>query len=358
MKYRFLIYISHTYALPIGAPLQEEILKQGYEVKWFSDLDYTKAYFPKHGELLNTIEDVISYNPHIVLTITDSLADFIPGIKVQIFHGFLANKHSFKKGHFRIRGFFDLYCTQGPSTTGPFKKLQKQHKHFEVIETGWSKVDPLFPIEENSLEKPVILISSTFSPKYSLTYNEQVVNEIKRLSKIGKWEFKVVLHPKLPKEKVEVFKNMQNENLTYYDTTDIIPLFKKADIMFSDTTSAITEFILQGKPVVTFNNNKPGDHFIDITDISEIEAALTKALTKPKTIMAAIQNYIKITHPYSDGNSSQRVINSCITFLNSDRSNLKKKPLNLIRKFKIRKQLNYFTLKTVKRPLNGKKKTG
>jgi len=342
MKYRFLIYISHTYALPIGAPLQKEILRQGYEVKWFSDQEYTKEHFPKHGELLDSIEDVISYNPDIVLTITDSLADFIPGIKVQIFHGFLANKHSFKKGHFRIRGFFDLYCTQGPSTTSPFKELQKKHKHFEVIETGWSKVDPLFPIEKRTSDKPVILISSTFSPKYSLTYNEAVLNEIERLSKVGKWEFKVVLHPKLADEKIEIFKKMQNENLTYYDTTDIIPLFKTADVMFSDTTSAITEFILQQKPVVTFKNNKPGDYFIDITEVSAIEAALKKAISRPQSVIDAIQNYIEITHPYSDGKSSQRVINSTIEFLNSDKSYLQKKPLNLIRKFKVRKQLNYF----------------
>ncbi len=350
MKYKFLIYISHTYALPIGDPLQKEILAMGYEVKWFSDQEYTKKHFPEHGELLDTIEEVISYHPDIVLTITDSLADFIPGIKVQIFHGFLANKHSFKKGHFRIRGFFDLYCTQGPSTTIPFKKLQKKHKHFEVIETGWSKVDPLFPIEVNTSERPVILISSTFSPKYSLTYNDGVVSEIERLSKIGNWEFKVVLHPKLAQEKIDRFKEMQNENLTYYDTTDIIPLFKKADVMFSDTTSAITEFILQKKPVVTFKNNKPGDHFINITEVSQIEEALTRSLERPTLVMAAIQNYIDVTHPYSDGNSSKRVINACIEFLYRDKSYLKNKPLNLIRKYKVRKQLNYFTLKTFKRP--------
>ena len=350
MKYRFLIYISYSYAFPIGEPLEQEILRRGYEVKWFADEEETRAKFSKDKAVLKDIHSVKAYQPHIVLCITDSIADFISGIKVQVFHGFLANKHSFKKGHFRIRGFFDLYCTQGPSTTKPFKKLQKKHQHFEVVETGWSKVDPLFPIEKNSTEKPVILIASTFSPKYSLTYVEEVINEIKRLSKIGKWEFKVVLHPKLDKEKVETFKAMQNENLTYYNTTDIIPLFRQADIMFSDTTSAITEFILQKKPVVTFRNNKPGKHFIDITEVSEIEDAISKALTRPPLVMEAIQKYIDITHPYYDGNSSQRVIDSCIEFLNSDRSHLKKKPLNIIRKLKVRKKLGYFTLKTYRKP--------
>jgi|TARA_R100000501_G_C2626868_1_gene120660 CDP-glycerol glycerophosphotransferase (TagB/SpsB family) len=346
MNYRFLIYISYTYAFPIGEPLEKEIKKRGCEVKWFADESETKKKFTEDKAVVKDIQEAIAYNPHIILSITDSIADFIPGIKVQIFHGFLANKHSFKKGHFRIRGFFDLYCTQGPSTTKPFKKLQKKHKHFEVIETGWSKVDPLFPIEKNSTKKPVILISSTFSPKYSLTYLEEVINEIKRLSKIGKWQFKVVLHPKLAQDKIEIFKAMQNENLTYYDTTDIIPLFKQADIMFSDTTSAITEFILQKKPVVTFKNNKPGEHLIDITEVNEIEHALSKALARPQSIMEAIQNYIDVTHPYYDGNSSQRVINSCIDFFNSDRSYLKKKPLNLIRKLKVRKKLGFYPLRS------------
>ena len=350
MNYRFLIYISYTYAFPIGEPLEKEIKKRGYEVKWFADIEETKNKISKDKTVLEDIQAVVDYQPHVILCITDSIADFISGIKVQIFHGFLANKHSFKKGHFRIRGFFDLYCTQGPSTTEPFKKLQKKHEHFEVIETGWSKVDSLFPLEKNSTEKPVILISSTFSPKYSLTYNELVVSEIERLSKIGKWEFKVILHPKLAKDKIEIFKALQNENLTYYETTDIIPLFKKADIMFSDTTSAITEFILQQKPVVTFKNNKPDEHLIDITEVSEIEETISRALKKPESVMTAIQNYIDVTHPYSDGNSSQRVIDSCIEFLNSDKSHLKKKPLNIIRKFKVRKELGYYPLKTYRKP--------
>ncbi|WP_373056784.1 CDP-glycerol glycerophosphotransferase [Zunongwangia sp. H14] len=350
MNYRFLIYISYSYAFPIGEPLEEEILRRGYEVKWFADEEETKARFSQEKLVLNNIKEVIAYQPHVVLSITDSIADFIPGIKVQVFHGFLANKHSFKKGHFRIRGFFDMYCTQGPSTTEPFKKLQKKHKHFEVIETGWSKVDPLFPLEDKSTEKPVILISSTFSPKYSLTYVEEVLNEIRRLSKIGTWEFKIILHPKMAKDKIEIIKAMQNEHLTYYDTTDIVPLFKKADIMFSDTTSAITEFILQKKPVVTFKNNKPGEHLLNITEVFEIEDAISKALNCPQPLMEAIQNYIDVTHPYYDGNSSQRVINSCIEFLNSDRSHLKKKPLNLIRKLKVRKKLGFYPLKTNRRP--------
>ena len=31
---------------------------------------------------------------------------------------------------FRVRGFFDLYCTQGPTTTKGFKAQQKKHPYF------------------------------------------------------------------------------------------------------------------------------------------------------------------------------------------------------------------------------------
>lgn len=342
MNYRFLIYISHTYALPIGAPLQKEILRQGYEVKWFSDQDYPKVHFPEQGELLDSIEEVISYKPDIVLTINDSVAHFIPGIKVQVFHGFPANK---RKGtdQFKIREFFDLYCTQGPSSTKTFKELSQKHNTFEVVETGWSKMDPLFPkIEKQKSAKPVILIASTFTPDYSLALKEEVVNEIERLSKVGKYNFIAVLHPKLDKEVYEKFEALQNDNFKFYNTTDLIPLFKKADIMFADTTSAIIEFLIQGKPVVTFKNNMPGPYLINLKRVSEIESAFDNALERPKDLILEIKKFSEFSHPYTDGESSKRVINACIEFLKSDRSYLKKKPLNLIRKFKVRKQLNYF----------------
>lgn len=345
MKYRFLIYINHAYAIPIGKPLQEEIQKRGYEVKWFSGLEDPKKLFPKNGELIDNIQDAVDYEPHIVLAVTDTVPDFISGLKVQVFHGFPANK---RKGtdQFTIRGFFDLYCTQGPSSTGPFKERQKKYKNFEVKETGWSKMDPLFPLEPTSNDKPVILISSTFTRYYSLALREDVVAEIERLSKTGKYHFMAVLHPKLGDETKEKFKNLENENFKFYDTTDLIPLFKKADIMFSDTTSAIIEFLLQRKPVVTFRNNMPGPYVIDIDEPAKIEDAFDEALKYPPELIKEIDKFASYSQPFTDGKSSERVIDACIDFLHKDKSYLNPKPLNLIRKFKIRKQLGYWTLKS------------
>ncbi len=255
---RFLIYISEAYGIPIGIPLQNEIEKRGYEVKWFCDEPGMEDTFSSNEIVLINVDEVMVFNPDVVLVTSNVVPDFFPGIKVQVFHGFSVGKRSEEKGHFNIRGFFDLYCTQGPTSTKPFMKLQDKYKYFKVVETGWSKMDPLFPLDTNVSDSlPTIMISSTFTTRLSLAKNPDVVQEIERLSKSGKWKFIAVLHPKMEKEIVNKFKSFENDHFIFHDTTDLVPLYKQADVMLSDTTSAITEFILQKKPVVTINNNKP-----------------------------------------------------------------------------------------------------
>jgi hypothetical protein len=356
MSYKFLIYISYSYAVPIGNPLEQEIVDRGDTIKWFSDLDDGKKALKNKTNLLHTIPDVVAYKPDIVLVATDDVPDFITGLKVQIFHGFFAKKRPLKNGgfyHFRIRGFFDLYCTQGPSTTGEFTRLSKKLKYFEVIETGWSKVDPMFLLKKDvdipqttSSQLPTIMIASTFTERLSLAYNDAVFNEIKRLSNLKTYKFIMVLHPKLPIDIIKKWQSLTNDHFTFFDTVDLIPLFFKADILFADTTSAIQEFVLLKKPIVTFKHKVHEDFLIDIDDANAIEPAFKTALNPSRELLEKIEAYINNLHPYFDGKSSKRVVEACISFLHKDKSYLKNKPLNLLRKYKIRKRLGYFTLKS------------
>lgn len=352
MHYKFLIYISYSYAIPIGAPLEDEILKRGYSVKWFADQPDGKIGVLKKLNVLKNIEDIYAYEPHIILTATDSVPDFFYALKVQVFHGFHAEKRPTKNNsfaHFRLRGFFDLYCTQGPNTTEKFQELANKHKYFEVVETGWSKVDSLFPLEKKEISN-TIMIASTFTERLSLAYNEDVFNEVKRLSTNGKFNFIMVLHPKLPEHIIKKWNTLNGDNFTFHNTTNLIPLFKKADVMFADTTSAIQEFLVQRKPVVTFNHTFNHNYLIDIQNANQIENALNEALTYPKALLNHINHYLEKLHPYTDGKSSKRIIDASITCLHKDKSELKSKPLNLVRKYKIRKKLNYFTLKSFNKP--------
>lgn len=356
MRYKFLLFFSYSYAIPIGTPLEKEILKRGHEVRWFTYISEERKSIPANSLSLDSIEDVIEYKPDILLSMTDLVPDFVPGLKVQIFHGFNPDKRG-EDEHFTIRGFYDLYCTQGPATTHRFKLKQKEYGHFEVVETGWSKMDSLFTEEvkkEDSDKRPIVLITSTFSRKLSLALREEVFEEIKRLSISGKYDFMAVLHPILPKEVVNKWKSLNGPHFRFFDTTNLNPLFRKADIMFSDTTSAIQEFTLTHKPIVTYCHNRPASYLINITEPDKIDGALSYALSQPAEIMKEVKKIAEEIHPYRDGKSSERVIDAVIDFLHKDKSYLKNKPLNLIRKHKIRKLLNYYTLKSYQKPFTKK----
>ena len=167
MKKKYLFFISQDYSFPILRPLQEVILKRGDEIKWFLYGDeITMDFLHADEERLLEIEDVIDYNPDAVFVPGNVVPSFIPGLKVEVFHGLPSTKAK-KNGqlyHYIIREMFDLYCTQGPSSTGKFKELAQKYGSFNVQETGWCKLDPLFPVKstKNSSEKKSIFFASNF----------------------------------------------------------------------------------------------------------------------------------------------------------------------------------------------------
>ncbi len=346
---RYLMYISQNYSYAILRPLQQAILRADGEVCWFLEGKEVDAnYLQSSEKKLNTIKEVKQYNPHAVFVPGNVVPDFIPGIKVGVFHGFNSGKlnRRGREDHFEIRGCFDLYCTQGTQTTTPFEQLAVQHGFFKVAETGWPTLDPLFdsnsfnPYTKAQNTRPTILMCSTFSRNLSCA--PLLYDEIKRMSQSGKWRWLIQFHPKMPQEVIDKYKALQSENLTFVETDNILPLLQAADIMLCDTSSVLLMFLLQHKPVVTFRNQQPMPHLLNVTNESEVENALEAALQKPQKLMAEIEKYAKFIHPYQDGLSSERVLEATNNLIDSNLEGLKRKPLNLLRKFKIRKKLNYW----------------
>ncbi|MEI8641838.1 CDP-glycerol glycerophosphotransferase family protein [Pseudoalteromonas sp. Hal099] len=344
---KYLMYISQNYSYAILRPLQAQILAHGGEVRWFlAGNEVNPDFLDDDEQQLHSIKDVHTWKPDATFAPANLIPTFIPGIKVAVFHGFDAHKRDTngEKGHFAIRGCFDLYCTQGPNTTRRFAKSAIKHGHFKVAETGWPTLDPLFtaqadnPYASNDA-RPTLLICSTFS--HRLTLAPRLYEQIKHFSKQGKWRILVQFHPKMPQEWVDKYKTLSNENLTFVETDNVLPLLKAADVMLCDTSSVLQMFLLQNKPVVTYRTRQPFPHLLDVTQASEVEKNIDYALTYPQELMAAISNYSKELHPYTDGQSSLRVLNATNEFLHSD-NKLKPKPLNLIRQFKMRKMLNYW----------------
>lgn len=336
---RHLFFITQNYSYSILRPLQQAIIDQGGEVAWFlsgNELNYD--YLQINERRVHDIASAIHYSPDVVYAPGNVIPDMIPGIKVNLSHGFNVDG---KPDHFTIRHFFDLYCTQGPDTTAPFQELAEQYGYFSVIETGWPKLDPLFAntIAEPKNDKPTVLYASTFSKR--LTSAPYLINHIKELAKNTDWHWLVTLHPKTSIELVNAYKALQSDNLEFIETDDLIPTLRQADAMLCDTSSIMYEFLLTRKPVVTYQNKVSNPYFLNTNSVEELQPLLAHALSRPNSLIQEIKKYTATIHPYTDGKSSLRVLEAVDWFLKTGHKGLCKKPLNLIRRIKIRKQLAY-----------------
>ncbi|XPF94767.1 CDP-glycerol--glycerophosphate glycerophosphotransferase [Colwellia sp. RE-S-Sl-9] len=343
---KFLFYISQDYSFAILRPLQELLFARGDEVNWFFEgNNVTKSFLTPDERLIDTVAEVFNYQPDVVIATANSIPSFLPGLKVCVFHGFDAGKVD-KRGvndHFKVRGCFDLYCTQGPNTTSQFKALQKQYGYFNVVETGWSTFDKLFdPSQEIKKNKqPTIFLGSTFSKR--LTQAKYIFPQVKALSETMDWKWIVSLHPKSDPSVIELYRSIENKNLSYQATDDLIPILQEADIMIGDTSSSLTMFIIQNKPAVTVKNIDAKPYLLNITDAKDLKSAIEKALTYPAELMQEILSYNEETHPYTDGKSSDRVIKAIDDVLDNKYPLYKSKPLNFLKNLKFRKRLNYWS---------------
>ncbi|TEW56617.1 CDP-glycerol--glycerophosphate glycerophosphotransferase [Psychromonas sp. RZ22] len=347
-SHKYLLYISQNYAYAMLRPLQAEILKRGDEVRWFLEgKEVSSHYLDFTEKSLANIDAVKAWEPDFVLVPGNIVPDFIPGIKVGLFHGFNSGKRG-NDAHFKIRQCFDMYCTQGPNTTERFTQLSEQYKTFTIKETGWAMLDPLFiptnnnPYHINGDERPTILVCSTFSEETS--YAKELLPTIKKLSESSDYRWLVQFHPKMPLEIVNAYKAIQNKNLSFVETDNVIPLLQAADLMLCDTSSIMTMFLLQKKIVIAYKNKTRNESFLHVDNADDIEEQVKFALTNPSELLNKVDDYCSQTHPYIDGKSSERIINACEELKVNGIEQLKKKPLNIIRQLKLRKKLKYWKI--------------
>ena len=344
---RYLFFVNQPYSYSILRPLQAEIRRRGDEAAWFV-AGCTAAPLRPDELHLKTVQEVMAYNAEATFVPGDWVPYFFPGIKVEVFHGMARNKrgHSSEdeSDHYRIRGWFDLYCTHAVKDTAKFQELAEKHRHFAVAHTGWPKLDPLLSRPHESLrhrpegDLPVVFYASTFSR--SVTSAPALVGKIGELAASGRWTFIVTLHPKMDPSVVQQYRALAGDNLRFVESDeDLLPILPEADVMLCDTSSIMFEFMFLDRPVVTFRTKMPGPYLIDVNEVNELEPALEKALEHPEALMESARSLCNDLHSFRDGCSSARVLDAVDDFLSNKKAGLRRKPLNLLRKFKVRRRL-------------------
>lgn len=327
--HRYLLFAELSYALEILRPLQQAARARGAEVAWFLNGLAPDCLHPDERRL-RSVHEVKAFNPDAVLVPGNEVPLSFPGLKVQVFHGLGIEK----KGHFRIRGMFDLYCTFGPLTTAPFERLARQHGWFKVVETGWPKVDPLFAASSQGHGDgpPRILYAPTFSP--SLTSTTALAPAIAAIVAHRDWRWTVKFHPKMTTFLAAPIRAIQGDNFTIAESPALLPLLRACDVMLTDTSSAAAECMLLDKPVLAFRNRAPGPHLVNIDDPRDLQARLDDVLAGRDDSAPGRAHYIRDMHPCRDGRSSERVLDAVEDMLVHGRGDLRRKPLSLLRRFK------------------------
>ncbi len=342
---KYIFFASQDYSFPVLRPLQKEILSRGDKVFWFLyGPDINKANLRPNENTLFDIHSAIRLMPDAVFVPGNVVPSFIPGLKVQVFHGLPSTKIK-KNGqlyHYIIRGMFDLYCTQGPNSTSKFKSLKEQYGFFSVVETGWCKLDPLFElnVEATIPSQKTIFFASTFSPRFSRA--KILYPIVVKMMKQYDFNWYVTLHPKMEIEVVNLYRSIDLPNVHFVDSTNLLKAFQHSDLMLCDTSSIIYEFLALRKPVVTFQTETEEPYLVNVKEITLLEKTVLNVLRNLRENEPEIKKSISCFHPYNDGKSSKRILDSVEDMLLGDNIPKKQKPKNIVRNLKLRLELNYW----------------
>ncbi len=336
---KFILFCNLPYSFAILRPLELVLKKSGDEVLWYIPKDIEDIYPFKNSTYTTSVNDLKEYKADVIYVPGNEVPHFLRGLKVQIFHGFAGEK----KDHFRIRQYFDLYLTQGPYFTKKFEALAKKHKNFDVIQTGWSKTDELFTINESEKQrqeeykqkyKKIILFSPTFSP--SLTCGDKIYKEVKKILQNKSLLFICKFHDKMDNKIIKKYQDLKEENIIVTDEKNISSLLKIADIMISDTSSVVYEFLMLSKPVITVETiSKHKDYLYDVKP-DKLADTLYEVIENDH-LLEKRQEIIDLYHPYTDGKSSQRMVEAVKEYL-KDKKVPEQRKISLFRKYKIYKR--------------------
>ncbi|MDD5765300.1 MAG: CDP-glycerol glycerophosphotransferase family protein [Candidatus Marinimicrobia bacterium] len=335
---KYLHFLTRPYSISVVKPLIEEIHRSSHGISLCFATESVLPYLMGDFSVTNSIQEAIAFQPDVVFIPGNVVYHKIPGLKVQVFHGLCEEKG----GHYKITGFFDLYCTSGPLITEKFRVLSEKYRHFKVVETGWPKVDSILNefdrrkicrslgIDE---QKKLIFYAPTFSPKFKSS--DFILPVLPGLPKENEtWIVK--FHDLMNIADKRRFLDLPQDKFIIYNSPDNIPLLQVADVLISDTSSIVYEFMLLDKPVVTLNAQVRIDKGINITESSQLRSAIDRSLSFPGEFSENRKTALRRIHPYSDRRNSVRVLSAVDNALETNLlSGLKHKPINLYRKFQV-----------------------
>lgn len=341
---RILLFCENRYAIDILNPLQEYVTDNNlpHEVMWYIHKPKISTFeYASKVRWTNSIQEAYDFSPDAVFVPGNIVPYYLPGVKIQVFHGYAAEK----KDHWIIRRYFDTYFTQGPYFTSHFKALSEEYGDFEVVETGWPKQDWIkrnlhtYDAERQRLldstgRKRIILYAPTFSPKLTSLPLEGMKERLGELAEHNDALVVMKFHPLTRKEWADEYRAWaeSKDNVIFVNQGENITKYQlMSDVLISDTSSTVYEFLLLSRPVITVRTIAKDIYWENTATPDGLEEAYRRAMNDPEAI-ARRQWIVDNYDPYLDGHVCERMLNAAADYIRRHGVPNKRR-LNLWRKY-------------------------
>lgn len=341
---RILLFCENRYAIDILNPLQEYVTDNNlpHEVMWYIHKPKISTFeYASKVRWTNSIQEAYDFSPEAVFVPGNIVPYYLPGVKIQVFHGYAAEK----KDHWIIRRYFDTYFTQGPYFTSHFKALSEEYGDFEVVETGWPKQDWIkrnlhtYDAERQRLldstgRKSIILYAPTFSPKLTSLPLEGMKERLGELAEHNDALVVMKFHPLTRKEWADEYRAWaeSKDNVIFVNQGENITKYQlMSDVLISDTSSTVYEFLLLSRPVITVRTIAKDIYWENTATPDGLEEAYRRAMNDPEAI-ASRQWIVDNYDPYLDGHVCERMLNAAADYIRRHGVPSKRR-LNLWRKY-------------------------
>lgn len=341
---RILLFCENRYAIDILNPLQEYVTDNNlpHEVMWYIHKPKISTFeYASKVRWTNSIQEAYDFSPEAVFVPGNIVPYYLPGVKIQVFHGYAAEK----KDHWIIRRYFDTYFTQGPYFTRHFKALSEEYGDFEVVETGWPKQDWIkrnlhtYDAERQRLldstgRKRIILYAPTFSTKLTSLPLEGMKERLGELAEHNDALVVMKFHPLTRKEWADEYRAWaeSKDNVIFVNQGENITKYQlMSDVLISDTSSTVYEFLLLSRPVITVRTIAKDIYWENTATPDGLEEAYRRAMNDPEAI-ARRQWIVDNYDPYLDGHVCERMLNAAADYIRRHGVPSKRR-LNLWRKY-------------------------
>jgi len=258
-------YLEYAYYLPHFIPISNELIKRGHKVKY---IVAKKQNFKLAIDAIKKLNLEYELGEDALLSDSFDFIFFSNGYKhlnkisaktIFLEHGIGSKSTSF----YPYIQYFDYYLVEGVAKYNTISSLYPNYKDRLHI-VGFSKFDTIANMTKDDLnrlkdkysinnEKTTILYAPTFFPSSIEKMSKDFPNDFKNCNILIKPHYFTLELEKYKKQRkvLEYWSSFKNVQIIPPKEYNIVPFLAISDIMISDESSAMFEFAMLDKPVIS-----------------------------------------------------------------------------------------------------------